>query len=141
MPRIFHYPHRVAAAEIDEQGHVNNLAYLKWMIRAAVHHSSAQGWPPERYHDLGAGWVVRSHFVEYLQPAFEDDDVVVQTWVANFRKIRSLRKYKVRRKTDDVVLAVGETDWAFIALEQRVPRRIPQELAESFELVTEEEAP
>jgi hypothetical protein len=33
------------------------------------------------------------------------------------------------------VLAVAETNWAFVGLPHQVPRRIPQELIESFPIV------
>ena len=52
---------RSRADEIDGQGHANNVAYVQWMQDAAVAHSAAQGWPGERYVELGCGWVVRSH--------------------------------------------------------------------------------
>ena len=45
---------------------------------AALAHSAAEGWPAEAYQKLGAGWVVRSHQIEYLQPAFPGDQIVVQ---------------------------------------------------------------
>ena len=135
MPAIFHYPHSVRDDEIDEQGHVNNLEYLKWMQSAAIAHSAVQGWTIERYRELGAGWVARTHFIEYLQPTFAGDDIVVRTWVSNFKKVTSLRKYKIVRPGDDALLAVAETNWAFIGLERYIPKRIPQELIESFEMV------
>jgi acyl-CoA thioester hydrolase len=141
MPAIFEYKLTVPPSAIDGQGHVNNLEYVRWMQEAAVAHSAAQGWPGERYRKLGAGWVVRAHKIEYLQAAFAGDEVTVYTWVSDFRKIRSLRKYKIVRTTDRQVLAVAETDWAFIGLEQRVPRRIPPELSAAFEIVPEENEP
>ena len=66
-------------------------------------HSAAQGWPAERYHELGAGWVVRSHQIEYLRPAFAGESLVVRTWVAGFRKVTSLRRYKIIRPADERV--------------------------------------
>lgn len=141
MPAIFTYELTVAQAAIDEQGHVNNLEYVRWMQEAAIAHSAAQGWTAARYLEIGAGWVARSHWIEYLQPAFAGDPIVVYTWVANFRKIRSLRKYKMVRTSDLVVLAVAETDWAFIGLEHRVPRRVPSEVADAFIVVPEDQAP
>jgi acyl-CoA thioester hydrolase len=138
MPAIFHYEHTVDEAEIDAQRRVNNLAYLRWMQEAAIAHSAAQGWPAERYLEVGSGWVVRSHFIEYRQPAVAGDVVVVRTWVANFQKVTSLRKYAIVRASDETLLAVAETDWAFIGLKHGVPRRIPPELIESFELVPDE---
>jgi acyl-CoA thioester hydrolase len=141
MPAIYSHPHVVVPDEIDDLGHVNNLHYLKWMQTAAVAHSSAQGWPPARYRELAAGWVVRSHRIEYRQPAFVDEEIEIRTWVADFRKVTSLRKYQVFRPKDSVVLAVAETDWAFLGLKPYVPRRIPPELAEAFLLVPPEDEP
>jgi len=66
MPAVFEYHHTVLESEIDGQGHVNNLEYLKWMQDAAVAHSTAQGWPTARYKEEGAGFVARSHNIEYL---------------------------------------------------------------------------
>lgn len=139
MPAVFRFALSVSPAAIDGQGHVNNLEYLRWMQEAAVAHSAAQGWDADRYRQLGAGWVVRSHWIEYLQSAFEGEALTVVTWVAGFRKIRSLRKYRIVRERDSALLAKAETDWAFIGLEHRVPRRIPAELIDAFDVVTDED--
>ena len=141
MPAVYRYEHKVDEDEIDGQGHVNNLEYLKWMQAAAIAHSEAQGWSASRYRQVGAGWVVRSHTIEYLQPAFAGDQIEVLTWVANFRKVRSLRKYRIVRRGDDRPLAVAATDWTFIGLERRLPRRVPPELIDAFQLVAATEEP
>ena len=137
MPSVYFHRLTVSSKDIDEQGHVNNLEYLRWMQDAAVAHSAAQGWNAQRYRAQGSGWVVRSHHIEYLQPAFAGDQIMVVTWVAGFRKVRSLRKYQIHRSHDQALLASAETDWAYIGLERRVPRRIPQELIDSFDVVTD----
>jgi acyl-CoA thioester hydrolase len=141
VPAVFEYDLTVSDEAIDGQGHVNNLEYVRWMQQAAVAHSNAQGWTAERYKQLGAGWVVRSHKIEYLQAAFAGDRIVVYTWVADMRKVRSLRKYKMVRTGDGVTVATAETDWAFFGYQNRVPRRIPTELIESFMLVPEHQEP
>jgi acyl-CoA thioester hydrolase len=140
VPAVYEHLITVRPGEIDEQGHVSNVQYVAWMQDAAVAHSSAQGWTPQRYVDLRATWVVRSHFIEYLQPAFAGERVLVRTWVADFRKVTSLRKYRIIRPADGVVLATAETNWAFISRETGAPRRIPPEMAQSFQLVTDAEA-
>ncbi len=141
MPAVFEHRFSVPASAIDGQGHVNNLEYLRWMQEAAVAHSDAQGWTAQRYRENGSGWVVRSHQIEYLKPAYEADQLVVFTWVADFRKVRSRRKYKIVRPADESLLAVAETDFAFFGLQHRVPRRIPAEVAAAFVIVPPEQEP
>ena len=138
MPAIYEYPHTVAAAEIDELGHASNLVYLQWTQAAAIAHSAAQGWPGEAYQRLGSGFMVRSHQIEYLRPAFAGDAIAVRTWVADMRKVTSLRRYEIVRPAGakEVMLAVASTDWAFIDYATGVPRRIPPDVSGSFEIVT-----
>ncbi len=131
---VFEYPHTVVPEDIDELGHAGNFHYIKWMQRAAIAHSTANGWSPEDYLRLGAGWVVRSHHITYLKPAFEGDEVVLRTWVANLKPATSLRKYEILNQQGEV-LARAETDWAFINYERQRAVRIPAEVAGCFAVI------
>jgi acyl-CoA thioester hydrolase len=82
MPVIFECHRGVRDDEIDAQGHTNSVCYVAWMQDAALAHSAAQGWPAEAYQRLSMGWVVRSHAIEYHQPALVGDRIVVRTWVS-----------------------------------------------------------
>lgn len=141
MPAIFEFSLRVQPQEIDDQGHVSNVEYLRWLQDAAVEHSAAQGWPKERYLAEGAVFVVRSHHIEYLQPAFLGEELKVITWVNNFQKFTTLRKYLVVRVTDQTVLAKAETTWAFITWPKRLPKRFPPALVEAFVVVPQDQEP
>jgi acyl-CoA thioester hydrolase len=137
MPAIFEHRHIVRPDEIDDYGHANNVRYVAWMQSAAVAHSSAQGWTPERYRELGCGWVARTHFIEYLSPAFAGDEIVIRTWVADFKKVTSTRRYRMLRASDSMMLARAETSWAFVDLARATPRRILPEVGQSFEIVAD----
>lgn len=134
MIALFEYRHTVVPEDIDELGHAGNYHYVKWMQHAAVAHSTANGWPPERYDELGAGWVVRSHEITYLKPAFEGDSVLIKTWVANMKPATSLRMYEIRNVHGDL-LAKASTDWAFVNYSRQRPVRIPAQVADSFTIV------
>ena len=54
--------------------------------------------------------------------------------MAGFQKVTSIRKYRIVRARDEAVLAVAETNWAFVSLQTRQPRRIPPELIAAFEI-------
>ena len=84
----------VLPASVDENGHVNNVEYVKWMQDVAVMHSDSVGCTAATK-EIGATWVARSHRIEYLRPAFAGDRVVALTWVCNFRKVRSSRRLQV----------------------------------------------
>jgi acyl-CoA thioester hydrolase len=118
---------------IDEFGHVNNQRYIAWMQEVATAHSAANGWPMERYLQTGAAWVVRSHFIEYLRPAFAGDDIDIDTWAASLALREVIRKYLFRRA--DQLVARAETKWVYVDIKSGRPKRIPQELLASFEAV------
>jgi acyl-CoA thioester hydrolase len=139
MPRILVQTLDVPDSAIDVNGHVNNLAYLRWMQESAIAHSTAQGWPVERYLETGAGWVVRSHFIEYLRPAFAGQRLSLLTWVAGFRKHSSPRRFLFWRPGDRQPIAQAETLWVLVNARTGRPCTIPRELATAFEVVPPEE--
>ena len=96
------YEHLVVVipSDIDENKHANNVCFVRWMQEAAVAHSAANGWTSERYSELGLAWVARRHTVDYLRPALEGDEITVQTWVASWKNVSSVRKYKFIRNSD-----------------------------------------
>lgn len=140
MAKVYQHDFRVPEGAVDENGHANNVEYVRWMQEAAILHSDEAG-GTRATRRAGATWVVRSHRIEYLRPAFAGDNVAVMTWVANFRKARSLRKYKFFRVSDNAVLAKGETDWVFVDVETGRPRAIPNQVKRAFEVVPEDQEP
>jgi len=139
VPRIHVHTFSVPAASIDVNRHVNNLEYLRWMQDVATAHSAAQGWPLERYVDLGAGWFVRSHTIEYLRPAVEGDSLSILTWVAGFGSGSSPRRYLFWRAADRQIVARAQTLWVFVDFATGRPTRIPAALRSAFEVVPDDE--
>jgi acyl-CoA thioester hydrolase len=136
MPHFYTKTFSIPRDAIDELGHVSNLKYIAWMQEIAIEHSAAQGWPVERYLQSGAVWVVRSHFVTYLRPAFQGETIVLQTWVAQIKQRSSLRKYQVLRMHDQRVLVEAETNWVYVDRQSGRPVRIPDDLRAAFDAGT-----
>ena len=121
----------IPANAIDENGHVNNVAYVQWMQDIAVeHYESIGGTSPTQL--VGATWVVREHRIEYLLPAFAGEEIEIKTWVENIRRVRSLRKYEFIRLADKKTMVKGETDWVFVDMQTGAPRAIPDEVSKVF---------
>jgi acyl-CoA thioester hydrolase len=138
MAPIYQYELVVPSEVIDENNHVNNVAYVQWMQDVAIAHSNHVG-GTQATQQVGATWVARSHQIEYLRPSFMGDRIRILTWIADFRKARSRRKYKFLRLEDETVLARGETEWVFIDSTTGRPRSVPEAVASCYEILTEAE--
>ena len=135
---IFRHRFVVPENAVDQNGHVNNVVYIQWMQDVAIMHSEAVG-GTSAMHSVGCTWVVRSHKVEYLSPAFSGDCIEASTWVADFHRVRSLRKYEFVRTSDAKLLAKGETEWVFVDAQSGRPIAIPESLKNCFALVSNHE--
>jgi acyl-CoA thioester hydrolase len=130
---VHEYTIEVDPSQIDANGHVNNVEFVRWMQEAAVRHADATGCTAATT-AAGATWVVRSHHVEYLKPAFAGDRLRVLTWVADFRRAFSMRRYRFYRAADSALLARGETNWVYVDTRAGRPRSIPDHIQAMFEL-------
>jgi acyl-CoA thioester hydrolase len=140
MGSVFHFDIEVTEKDVDRNGHVNNVVYIQWMQDAAVAHARASGCTKESI-AVGASWVVRTHHIEYLSPAFEGDKITLFTWPSNFQRVRSLRKYKFVRDKDQAVIASAETEWVFVNAKTGRPQSIPDEVKNTLPAVSKEMEP
>jgi acyl-CoA thioester hydrolase len=138
VPRIFHTSRVVGLESIDAVGHVNNREYLRWMEEVAVEHSTAQGWPMERYYADRMAWVAATHFIEYLRPSLLDDPLDVYTWISRWSERDCLRRYAIVRERK--LLARGETVWTFVDMDSARARSIPPAVLEAFTVVPDDDA-
>jgi acyl-CoA thioester hydrolase len=125
---IYRYEFAVPAATIDQNGHVNNVIFVQWMQDAAVQHFTACGGTAITQ-EMSATWVVRTHTVEYFLPAFAGEVIEVHTWVADIRRVRSLRRYRFIRKSDGRKLVEGATDWVLVDAVKGNPIAIPETIS------------
>ena len=132
MTAIYEYLHSVTSDEIDRFGHANNLAYLRWTLGAAEAHSTAVGWSNERYTEFGAAFIVRSHQIKYVSPAYLNDRLAIRTWVAELKPKSSLRRFKIYRVAGEQLLCKGTTEWAFVSLQDGRLQALPEEVLEAF---------
>jgi acyl-CoA thioester hydrolase len=134
---VFPYSVTVRPEDTDALQHANNVSYVRWMQDAAIAHSTANGWPTRAYLEKGHAWVARRHTIDYLRQARRDDELLVLTWVAEMRKVRSKRRYRFIRLEDETIIATGETQWGFVDIASGRPTRIPTEVSRCFRSLPE----
>ena len=119
----------VEAGDIDEQGHVNNVAYVRWIQEIAVAH-----WRYAASEEMLAkySWIVVRHEIDYKKPAFDGDGITATTWVGEWTHVTCERFTDIHRGHE--LLVKGRTVWCMIDRETTRPARINKELREKFEI-------
>ena len=88
----------VLPEDIDEQNHVNNTVYLRWVQEVATAHWRAVATADAREN---IGWVVLRHEIDYKTPACLGDEIVLRTWVGKSTRLTFERFTEIRRSGDD----------------------------------------
>lgn len=129
---IFSYCFTIPESVIDENGHVNNVAYVQWMQDSAIRHGESIA---EYKLEENTTWYAREHRIEYLLPAFLGEEIEVRTWLTEIKRVRVHRKYEFVRKADGKVIVKGETDWVYVNAKSGRPIAIPAVVSELFPLL------
>jgi acyl-CoA thioester hydrolase len=123
----FEHSFTVKPDEIDHQGHVNNVRYVQWIQDVALAHwrdiATAQ-------HLATVTWVVLRHEIDYLSPAFQNEEITACTWVGKATAAKCERFTEIRR--GDKILVQARSIWCALDSKKLRPRRIDKELREKF---------
>ena len=129
MAQTYEVPLAVQPEDIDEQGHVNNVVYLRWVQEAAAAHWTARATPEELVRWM---WVVKRHEIDYIAPALPGDVLVARTWLGETRGARFDRFVEILRGTDNQLLAKAKTTWVILDAEAQRVVRVPPEFVSRF---------
>lgn len=123
----FSHSFLVSAEDIDEQGHVNNVAYLRWIQDIAVAH-----WRHAATEEMLArfGWITVRHEIDYKKQAFENEEIIATTWVGEWKHVTCERFTEIHRGEE--LLAKGRTVWCMIDRDTARPVKIAKELIGRF---------
>jgi acyl-CoA thioester hydrolase len=105
---------------------------MRYAQEAAFDASAAAGYDLAHYDELDRLWLARETEIEYLRPLRYGDSVQVKTWVADFRRVRSVRAYEFRHADSGVVVARASTDWVHLELSTGRPAQISPEMRTAF---------
>ncbi len=117
------------AEDIDELGHVNNAAWVRWIQDIAVAHWQAIA-PAE--HVEAYVWVVTRHEIDYLRAVLPGETVMGRTWVADPPKGARFDRHMEFLGDDGKVRMRAKTTWAILDKATGRPLRVPPEVAAPF---------
>ena len=115
--------------DIDELGHVNNAAWVRWIQGMATAHWNAVA--PED-HRQAYIWVVTRHEIDYLRSVGPGETVTGRTWVGDAPKGARFDRHVEFVGDDGKPCVRARTTWAIIDKATGRPIRVPREVAEPF---------
>jgi acyl-CoA thioester hydrolase len=122
---------RVRHYECDAEGFLRVPTLLGYLQETAFDASATVGWSAQRYAEVGFQWFAYETQLELYHPLRYMDTIEIRTWVANFRRVCSLRNYEVY--WDSKLVARAGTDWVFINASTGVLAQIPEEVVTDYE--------
>jgi acyl-CoA thioester hydrolase len=117
--------------ELDAFGRLHPGVYLRWLAEAAIEASTALGYDSAWYRAAGGLWIVRRSTLDVLQAIRGGERLTVRTWVEDFRRVRSERRYELWG-ADGALRVEARTDWVFVDAASLRPRRVPPDLERAF---------
>lgn len=134
----FDLPITVGQSDIDALGHVNNVAYLRWVQDAAVAHWRHAALPQDQEALL---WVVVRHEIDYKRPAFLHEALIARTWVGAATRRAFDRHTQIVRASDGRILAQARTIWCPIDRKTGKPTDVRDEVRQHFSVPSEPTTP
>jgi len=128
-PAAFEMIVPVLPGDIDEQNHVNNTVYLRWVQDIATAHWRAIA-SPEAQEEIG--WVVLRHEIDYKTPATLGDEIVLRTWVGKATRLTFERFTEIRRKSDRQLFSQARTLWCPVNTQTGRPVRVSADVRAQF---------
>ena len=117
------------AEDIDELGHVNNAAWVRWIQDIATAHWYSAA-PPE--HRDAYVWVVVRHEIDYLRAAGPGETVTGRTWVSEAPRGARFDRHVEFLGADGRPKVRAKTTWAILDKGTGRPLRVPAEVAAAF---------
>lgn len=135
MTSVFEMTVPVLPSDIDEQNHVNNTVYLRWVQEVATAHWRALA---NAEAQQVIGWVVLRHEIDYKEPASLGDEILLRTWVGKATRLTFERFTEIRKKpgrSSNVhreLLSHARTLWCPIDSRAGRPIRVSAEVRAQF---------
>ncbi len=125
---------KIQEQDIDHYQHVNNVAYLSQQENVAWQHSQSLGLSFEDYKALDRAMVIVRHELDYVKPAFREDELLCATWiVACDGRLQLTREFQYIRANTGETLYRGKTRFICVKLSSGQPARMPRPFADIYQ--------
>ncbi len=126
---IHRTPISVRFYELDPYGHLNHSVYIQYFEVGRIDLFASFGWTLGGLAGMGAQIVVSSISTRFISPGIEADELVVESWVEEVKRVTTTFGQRILR--GDEVLAEQTVVGACVNTDGR-PMRFPSEMTEEL---------
>ena len=127
--QVFRLAFEPTPADIDENGHVNNVVYLRWAQDMGIAHWRSLA-PPDA--QATWAWIALRHEVDYRRELKLGETAQARTWVSDQPSGPRFDRYIRIDGPDGAMCAQVVTTWVLIEQATGRPRRVPEWITAMF---------
>lgn len=127
--QVFEKTFEPGPADIDENGHVNNVVYLDWAQQLAIAHWRSRALPEDQ---AAYAWVALRHEVDYRRPLLPGETAHARTWVSETTEGPRFDRFVRIDGPDGAMCAQARTVWCLIEKASGRPKRVPPHMLQMF---------
>lgn len=127
--QVFRLTFEPTAADIDENGHVNNVVYLRWAQDMGIAHWRSRASPEAQ---ATWAWIALRHEIDYRRALLPGETAHGRTWVAEQPQGPRYDRFIRIDGPGGAMCAQVHTTWVLIEQATGRPRRVPDWIPEMF---------
>ena len=127
--QVFSREFTPAASDIDANGHVNNVVYVRWIQDMATSHWDARQ-PAEEQSKWA--WIVLRHEIDYRRALMPGETATARTWVAEAPEGPRFDRFVRIDGPDGAMCAQARTVWCMIEQSTGRPKRVTPDIVARF---------
>ena len=127
--QVFRLTFEPTPADIDENGHVNNVVYLRWAQDMGIAHWRSLA-PPDA--QATWAWVALRHEIDYRRELKLGETAQGRTWVAEAANGPRFDRFIRLDHPEGGMCAQVHTTWVLIEQATGRPRRVPEWITAMF---------
>lgn len=127
--QVFSRAFTPAPDDIDANGHVNNVVYVRWIQDMATSHWNAR--QPAEEQSRWA-WIVLRHEIDYRRALMPGETATARTWVAETPEGPRFDRFVRIDGPDGAMCAQARTVWCMIEQATGRPKRVTPDIVARF---------
>lgn len=131
-PDAYLEPLTIRSYEVTRAGYPQPGTVLRYLEYLATRASGFHGYTNVWYADQGSAWLVREMtlMLGWLPPM--DTEIMMATWVAEFRRVQAFREYALWHRASNRLIARARARWAYVQRHTGQLMRVPDDMLARF---------